>query len=642
VLVAPGRQDAAMPGARHDVSGRRLAGLSLAALGVVFGDIGTSPLYAMRESFEGAGHDLAVTEANVLGILSLVFWSLVIVISIKYLAFVMRADNQGEGGILALTSLVKPSSGTNRGRRTLLILFGLFGTALLYGDGVITPAISVLAAVEGTETATDALSAWVLPIAIVILVALFALQSRGTASVGRLFGPVMVLWFSVLALLGGSHLADDLHVMAAVNPIWAVRFFEHNQLTGFLALGSVFLVVTGGEALYADMGHFGPRPIRFGWFTLVLPALLLNYFGQGALLLSDPEAIDHPFYELAPSWGVLPLVVLSTMATVIASQALISGAFSVTMQAVQLGYTPRVRIEHTSKTEIGQIYVPALNWSLMVACVGLVLGFRSSSNLAAAYGVAVTTTMVITTLLFFVVLREHFGWQRRTAIALTVPLLVIDLGFFGANLFKIPAGGWFPIIAGALVFTVMTTWRTGRSIVADRIRHGEVPLEVFLASLFSSEEPPVRAPGTAAYLFSMPGLTPPALMANIRHNHTLHEQTLIVSIVTDDTPRVLPARRTDLESLGHGVHAVVLHYGYMEQPNIPTGLTQGTVNRLGISPVEVTYFLGAEALVVTDRPGMARWREHLFALLSRNATPASSYFGLPPTSTATLGIQVEL
>ena len=631
-----------MPGARDDVSGRRLAGLSLAALGVVFGDIGTSPLYAMRESFEGAGHELAVTEANVLGILSLVFWSLLIVISIKYLAFVMRADHNGEGGILALTSLVKPSGGPKRGRRGLLILFGLFGTALLYGDGVITPAISVLAAVEGTETATDALSAWVLPTAIVILVALFALQSRGTASVGRLFGPVMVVWFSVLALLGGSQLAGHLHVIAAVNPIWAVRFFEHNQLTGFLALGSVFLVVTGGEALYADMGHFGPRPIRFGWFTLVLPALLLNYFGQGALLLSEPGAIDHPFYELAPSWGVFPLVVLSTMATVIASQALISGAFSLTMQAVQLGYTPRMRINHTSTTEVGQIYVPALNWSLMVACVGLVLGFRSSTNLAAAYGVAVTTTMVITTLLLYVVLREHFGWRRRTALALTVPVLVVDMGFFGANLFKIPAGGWFPIVAGALVFTVMTTWRTGRSIVADRIRHGKVPLAVFLQSLFSSEEPPVRAPGTAVYLFSMPGLTPPALMANIRYNHALHARTLVVSIVTDDAPRVLPARRTELESLGHGVHSVVLHYGYMEQPHVPTGLTQGTINRLGISPLDVTYFVGAEALVVTDRPGMMRWREHLFALLSRNATPASSYFGLPPTSTATLGTQVEL
>lgn len=452
----------------------------------------------------------------------------------------------------------------------------------------------------------------------------------------------MVVWFTVIALLGVIHLGDNPSVFRALNPGWAINFFSENQLQGFLALGSVFLVVTGGEALYADMGHFGKTPIRLGWFGFVLPALLLNYFGQGAMLLDHPEAIHHPFYELAPAWGVLPLVVLATVATVIASQALISGAFSLAMQSVQLGYSPRLRIMHTSPTEYGQIYVPAVNWGLMVACIGLVVGFRSSTNLAAAYGVAVTTTMVITTLLFYVVLRERFGWARPSALALCIPFLAIDLAFFGGNVFKIPAGGWFPLVAGTLVFTAMTTWRTGRAIVADRIRHGEVPLDKFLDSLFSNEEPPARVEGTAVYLFSIPNVVPPALLANLRHNDVLHERVVIVSITTDSAPRVLPARRGELRACGHGVYCVVLHYGFMEQPDVPRGLTEGAAGRLGIEPAETTYFLGAESLVVTDRPGMARWRERLFALLARNATPASSYFGLSPESTVVIAQQVEL
>ncbi len=441
--------------------------LTLGALGVVYGDIGTSPLYAMRESFEGSGHQLQVTHDNVLGILSLIVWSLIIIISIKYLVFVMKADNDGEGGILVLTSLIPHQDSASKRRRALVML-GLFGTALLYGDGMITPAISVLSAIEGTEVAAPALADYAVPIAIVILIGLFAVQRFGTGSVGRAFGPVMVLWFSVLGLLGIVHIVQEPAVFAALNPVYGFQFFLANGMTGFLALGSVFLVVTGGEALYADMGHFGRRPIAVGWFSLVLPGLLLNYFGQGALLIGNPEAIDNPFYRLAPSWASIPLVVLATVATVIASQALISGAFSLTMQASQFGYLPRVKVTHTSAKERGQIYVPMVNWVLMVSCVGLVLGFKSSTNLAAAYGVAVTLTMIITTLLFYLVLREHFGWTAPKAMSLCGAFLVVDLAFFGANIPKIPHGGWFPLIVGGFVFALLTTWFTGRRVVRQR------------------------------------------------------------------------------------------------------------------------------------------------------------------------------
>jgi KUP system potassium uptake protein len=459
------------PTERAHASG--LGTLSLAALGVVYGDIGTSPLYAVRESLEGHGHVIDVTEANVLGLLSLIFWSLVVVISIKYLLFVMRADNQGEGGILALTALVTPDGHLRTPTRFALISVGLFGTALLYGDGMITPAISVLSAVEGTRVATESLDRFVIPISCVILVGLFAVQRRGTASIGKVFGPVMVVWFGTLAALGLIHIVDEPSVFRAIDPRYGMDFFLENGFDGFLALGSVFLVVTGGEALYADMGHFGTRPIKLGWFALVLPALVLNYFGQGALLLGEPDAIESPFYRLVPESFVLPLVVLATMATIIASQALISGAFSLTMQAVQLGYAPRFRIVHTSDRAIGQIYIPAVNWVLMLACLGLVLGFRSSTNLAAAYGVAVTMTMVITTLLFAVVARERFGWSKAAVGAAAVVFLAIDLAFFGANIFKIPAGGWFPLVVGAIVMTLLTTWRTGRRIVSERISRAD-------------------------------------------------------------------------------------------------------------------------------------------------------------------------
>ncbi|HEX2028827.1 MAG TPA: potassium transporter Kup [Nitriliruptorales bacterium] len=609
--------------------------LVLGALGIVYGDIGTSPLYAMRESFEGAGHELVVTPANVLGVLSLVVWSLVVVISIRYLVFVMRADNEGEGGILVLTSLI-PVHREPSGRRRTLVLLGLFGTALLYGDGMITPAISVLSAVEGTEVAAPRFAEYAVPIAVVILVVLFAVQHRGTATVGRAFGPVMVLWFAVLGLLGLIQIFHEPQVLRAVNPVHAVRFFADNGSTGFLVLGSVFLVVTGGEALYADMGHFGRRPIAVGWFSLVFPGLLLNYFGQGALLIAQPEAIDNPFYRLAPAWASIPLMVLATAATVIASQALISGAYSLTMQAAQFGYLPRVRIVQTSAQERGQIYVPSVNWLLMIACVGLVIGFGSSTQLAAAYGVAVTMTMVITTLVYYLVVRDRFRWSLPAAVGICGMFLFIDLAFFGANLPKVPHGGWFPLVVGALIFTVLTTWFTGRRIIRERTQRGRTPLSAFLATL--DERAPQHVEGTAVYLFGIPGMAPPPLIYNLRSNHVLHERVFTLNVVTERMPRVDPTARMTQTQYDHGVCETQLHYGFMEEPDVARDLER----HLGIDPQQTTYFLGKETVVVTDRPGMAKWRERLFAALRRNATSASDYFNLPPGRVFQISVQVEL
>ena len=615
--------------------------LSLGALGIVYGDIGTSPLYAVRETFHGHGHELAVTETNILGILSLVFWSLVVVITVKYLLFVMRADNNGEGGILALVALCRGDSGS-RSRRNSLILLGVFGTALLYGDAAITPAISVLSAVEGAEIAASGVGDWVVPIACLILVGLFMIQQRGTTVIGRFFGPVMVVWFSVLGLLGGIKVLGEPSVLRAVNPAYAARFFTENGRTGFLALGAVFLVVTGGEALYADMGHFGRRPIKLAWFTVVLPALLINYFGQGALLIGDHEAVESPFFKLAPSWALYPLVALATAATIIASQALISGVFSLTLQAIQLGYAPRHQVRHTSAEAMGQIYLPAINWALMAACIALVIGFGSSADLAAAYGVAVTSTMLITTVLFFVVLRERFRWGLGRAAALCGLFLVVDSAFLGANVFKIPAGGWFPLLVAAVMFSLMTTWRTGRRLVAERSRRNDVPLRELVQGFQRSPEGARRVQGTAVYLFSSPGLAPPALVANLRHNDALHERVVVAAVITESAPRVLPAQRTTVEEVGRGVHQVVLHYGFMEEPDVPQGLCEGPAHGLAINPAQVTYFLGTEVLRVTAREGMAMWREHLFAAISRNATPAAIYFNLPLPQTIIVGTAIEL
>jgi KUP system potassium uptake protein len=613
--------------------------LAVGALGVVYGDIGTNPLFAMREAFEGT-HRLAVDEATVLGLLSLIFWSLILVISIKYLTFVMRAHNHGEGGILALAALVTPKQQPTSGGRWVLVLIGLFGAALLYGDGIITPAISVLAAVEGTAVAAPGLDGVVIPAAVVVLIVLFAIQHRGTASIGRVFGPIMIVWFATIGILGAAHVVQAPRVLRAVNPAYAVQFFADNGFAGFIALGAVILVVVGGEALYADMGHFGRRPIELGWYALVLPALVLVYFGQGALLLEDPSAVDNPFYRLAPEWALYPLVALATMATVIASQALISGAFSLTRQAVQLGYSPRVNVKHTSPSQIGQIYIASINWLLMVACIGLVIGFRESTNLAAAYGLAVTATMVITSIVFYVVAREHFGWPAWRAGALCGLFLAVDLGFLGATLFKIPDGGWLPLVVAAVVFTVLTTWRTGRRLVGQRLLRGRLPLTEFLDSL--AHHPPLRTPGAGAFLVSTPGITPPALISALRHTDALHEQVLVISIVTEEVPRVLPARRTEITDLGLGFRQVVLHFGFMEDPDIPRALADRVVMKLGIDLETLSYFLGRESLRVTARPGMARWREHLFAFQSRNATSAANYFHLPYEQTVELGITVEL
>jgi KUP system potassium uptake protein len=474
---------------------------------------------------------------------------------------------------------------------------------------------------------------------VVILIGLFSFQRRGTGAIGRVFGPVMIVWFTVIGLLGAAQIAQEPTVFRAIYPGYALSFFADNGFTGFRVLGAVILVVVGGEALYADLGHFGRRPIVLAWYVMVLPSLVLVYFGQGALLIDDPSAIDNPFYRLAPHGALYPLVVLSTVATVIASQALISGAFSLTLQAVQLGYSPRVRIKHTSAMEAGQIYIGAVNWVLMVACVGLVIGFRHSENLASAYGFSVVTTMVVTTIVFYFVARERFGWKATFVVPLCAALLAVDLSFFGASLFKIPDGGWFPLVAAIAVFTLLSTWRTGRRLVSERLLRGGLPLTRFVASL--AEHPPVRVPGAGAYLFSSPGITPPALLANLRYNEALHEQVLVISVVTGDKPRIHPVGRAETTDLGDGFHQVVLHYGFMEDQNVPAGLAR-VASELGIDLDTLPYFLGREALHVTARPGMARWREHLYALLSRNATSAAMYFRLPLDRTIELGLPVEL
>jgi len=619
--------------------GNYLLLLTLGALGVVYGDIGTSPLYALRESFH-ASHNLTPTPANVLGILSLIFWSLVIVISIKYLVFVMRADNDGEGGILALTSLVTPKMVKRNGGKYYLILLGLFGTALLYGDGMITPAISVLSAVEGLEVATPVFEPYILPITVGILVALFLTQRLGTAGVGRVFGPVTVLWFATLALLGVVQIVQQPGVLAAVSPAHGLSFFLENGARGFLVLGSVFLVVTGGEALYADMGHFGRRPIRLAWFALVLPALLLNYFGQGALILGDPAAAENPFYEMVPEWGLYPVVLLATAATVIASQALISGAFSLTMQAVQFGYLPRLRIEHTSAREFGQIYIPAVNWVLMVACIGLVLGFRSSSNLAAAYGVGVSMDMVITTVLFYALAKERWRWGGLAAGLLAGSFLAIDLSFFGANVLKVPQGGWFPLVVAALIFTLMTTWKRGRQILSTRLDEKVTPLREFVKSVTEGNFP--RVPGTAIFMFRSPDRTPFSLAQNVECNKVLHERVVLLAVETEVVPRVRLTRRAEVKSLGQGFYQVVLHFGFMEAPDVPAALERVKLDGERLDLEEVTYFLGRETVFATKRAGMALWREKLFAFLARNALPASTFFRLPPERVIEIGAQVEL
>jgi len=621
-------------------SRKYLLTLTLGALGVVYGDIGTSPLYALRECFHGP-HSIPATPENVMGVLSLVIWSLIVVISIKYCAFVLRADNEGEGGILSLMALIRhPAGAEQKKRRTVLVTLGLFGSALLYGDGVITPAISVLSAMEGLDVATDKLKPAVIPLTIVILVALFIFQKKGTSGIGKIFGPVTLVWFAVLAVLGVRGILLDPSVLGAVSPLHGLRFFVRNGISGFLVLGAVFLVVTGGEALYADMGHFGRRPIRLAWYAMVLPALLLNYLGQGALLLKHPEAAEHPFYHLAPAWALLPVVVLATAAACIASQAVISGAYSLTRQAVQLGFWPRVKIDHTSEREIGQIFIPVVNWALAVSCIALVLFFGSSSRLASAYGIAVTSTMAITTLLLYVVAREIWHWKAAVAVPLMAAFLVVDLAFFGANIVKVADGGWFPLAAAILIYTMMVTWKKGRKLLAERLQPGILPIPLMLESV--AAEKPARVPGTAVFMDRVPEGTPPAFLHNLKHNKVVHKRVVFLTVETEDVPTVPNERRISIHDHGMGFWRVTVRYGYMETPDIPEMLAKVRLDGVPFKMMETTFFLGREALIATKRPGLPIWQEELFAWMVRNAARATSFFRIPPGRVVELGIQVEL
>ena len=616
--------------------GSRLALLCLASLGIVYGDIGTSPLYAMRECFYGQ-HSVPPTHANVLGVLSLILWSLILIISVKYLTLILRADNRGEGGILALATLV--SDVLRRGK--FLFLLGLFGAALLYADGMITPAISVMGAIEGLHVATPLFDPYVVPIAVVILVGLFLFQSRGTTGVGTVFGPITMLWFVAISLLGLQQIVRAPEVLAAINPIHGFEFFMINGSRGFVVLGAVFLVVTGGEALYADIGHFGTAPIRLTWFAIVLPALTLNYFGQGALLLVQPEAAVNPFYRMAPSWALYPMVVLATAAAVIASQAIISGAFSLTMQAIQLGYSPRLKVVYTSARIIGQIYVPVVNWGLMLACIALVLGFRTSSNLAAAYGVAITTTMLITTILFYIVARRRWHWPASLALPLAAFFITIDLAFFGANMLKVAHGGWFPLLVSTAIIFLMLTWRKGRRVLRSRLSEICIPLDAFLPELKSQSIR--RVPGTAVYMSGNRFGTPLALLHNLKHNKVLHEQVVLLTVRTEEVPYLAHAKdRVAVENLDEGFWRAQVHFGFMEKPDVPAALDGVKQTGLRFDPMRTTYFIGRETILATRKLGLSSWRGSLFAWMTRNAGDVTSYFCLPPNGVVELGARVEV
>ncbi|MBX7044462.1 MAG: potassium transporter Kup [Ignavibacteria bacterium] len=614
-----------------------LLALSLGALGVVYGDIGTSPLYALRECFSGH-YGLMPTHDNVLGVLSLIFWSLIIVVTIKYLVVILRADNDGEGGILALMALVKPSG---KSKSALVIVsLGIFGASLLYGDGIITPAISVLSAVEGLNIATPFFEPYVIPLTVVILFCLFAVQKKGTGSVGKMFGPITLIWFVAIGLLGIKGIASNFEVIKSVNPYYAVTFFTHNGFAGFIVLGSVFLVITGGEALYADMGHFGRKPIRIAWFAVVLPCLFLNYLGQGALMLQNPSSAENPFYLLAPQWALYPMVILATFATVIASQALISGAFSLTFQAVLLGYLPRVKTVHTSEMERGQIYIPHLNWALFVATIALVLSFKTSSNLAAAYGIAVTTTMVITTILAFFVMTKLWKWSKFTAIAVTAFFFVIDVSFFGANLLKFFHGGYVPIAMGAAIYIMMMTWHSGRKALHRKIQEETHSLENFIDEFMSTRM--VSIPGAAVYMSSNIKGAPPPLILNIKHNKLLHKLIVILTIKISKVPRVKDEDRITLEEHAEGFYKVIADYGFMEAPDINKIIELLRAKGVDLDVERTTFFLGRETLIVTDKPGLRRLKNKLFVLMSNNAQRATEFFKLPINRVFEVGSQVEI
>ncbi|NKJ21464.1 potassium transporter Kup [Dyella sp. SG609] len=619
---------------------RRLAALALGAIGVVYGDIGTSPLYTLQTTLSHDG--MKPTPESIFGVLSLIFWAQIIVVSLKYVVFIMRADNKGEGGIMALLALALRSSRGDARMRWILAILGIFGAALFYGDGVITPAISVLSAVEGMKVAVPDLPHWVVPVtSVVILFFLFALQRHGTERVGKLFGPVMVIWFIVIAGLGVQMIALNPHVLLALNPMYGVKFFMSHGMQAFIALGGVVLALTGAEALYADMGHFGKKPIRMAWFGFVLPALVLNYFGQGALLLNHPEAIDNPFFKLVPKVMLYPMIGLATIATVIASQAVISGAFSMTREAMSLGYSMRMPIVHTSREMSGQIFVPWVNTFLLVMVLIAVLGFRSSENLSAAYGIAVTGTMTVTTILALVVARYQWHWSRLTVILAGVLLLTIDLSFLSANVIKIEYGGWFPLVLGVAVFVVMTTWRRGRELVVREIKQSGLALEPFIENV--GEHPPLRVPGTAVFLTANQHAVPHALLHNLKHNKVLHERNVLLTVEMLETPVAEYDERVQLTPLGGNFYGLGLRFGFAEDPNIPQALLRCSKVGLPFDMMDTTFFLSRETIIADERrPGMALWRDKLFAFMARNALPATAFFQIPGNRLIELGAQVEI
>ena len=616
-----------------------LASLTLGAIGVVYGDIGTSVLYTLKEVF-GSGH-VPFTPDNVHGVLSIVFWTLTIIVSLKYVTLVLRADNHGEGGLVAMLALASQSVKHKApALRKWMLLIGIFGTCLFYGDGVITPAITVLSAVEGLDVVSPAFRKAVIPLTLLILLALFWVQKRGTAGIGRFFGPIMVLWFIAIAALGVWHIASHPEILAALSPHYALGFIWRQPGTAFIILGAVVLCVTGGEALYADMGHFGRRPIRVAWFSIVMPCLTLNYFGQGALLLSEPEAVKNPFFHMAPDWLTLPLVGLATMAAVIASQALISGAYSVTKQVIQLGYLPRLQIQHTSTRDTGQIYMPFVNWSLFVMIVLAVVLFRSSSNLAAAYGIAVTLDMTITTVLTFFVIRYGWGYPLALCIAATGFFFVIDLAFFSSNLLKLAEGGWFPVLIGGAVFILMVTWKDGRELLSRSLRDGSIDLKSFLESVLLS--PPTRVPGTAVFLSAEPGIVPNALMHNLKHNKVLHAQNLFVTRRAHEVPWIGLDKRLEVQALGSDCWQVVVHHGFKNDPDLPKALELLSGRGIDLNPMTTSYFLSRDIVTPTLGSGMAFWREKLFAAMHHGASAASEYLNIPSNAVVELGSKVEI
>lgn len=622
----------------HEHVNKNLFSLALGAIGVVYGDIGTSPLYTLKEAF--GPHGVAPTPDNVLGVLSLVFWSLIVVVSIKYATFIMSADNKGEGGIMALTSLAQRGVRSSARARWFIMVLGLFGAALFFGDSVITPAMSVLSAVEGLQVAAPALGRYVVPAAVIVLIVLFALQRNGTDKVARVFAPIMVIWFLSLAVLGIIKIADAPQVLHALSPYYAVEFFIENGRIGFFSLASVILALTGAEALYADMGHFGKRPIRRAWFAFVLPALMLNYLGQGALLLQNPAAAANPFYLLVPSVLLYPMIALATLAAVIASQAVISGAFSVTRQAIQLGYLPRMEVVHTSRETMGQIFLPWLNRVLLVLTVAVVIGFHSSTNLAAAYGIAVIGTMTIDSILVMIVARRIWAWPRWHVAMLGGLFLFVDLAFLGANLEKVEHGGWFPLVLGLVVFTVMTTWRRGRDLVIRQLKQAGLALKPFIESI--AEHPPLRVPGQAVFLTAQIDAVPHALLHNLKHNKVLHEQNIVLTVEWLETPTAEPEERIELVSLGHEFHQLTLRYGFAEDPDVPDMLSKCEKVGLVFDMMDTTFFLSRESIVATDHHGMPLWRDKLFAFMQRNALPATAFFQIPGNRLIELGTQVEI